>query len=211
MRASSSIAAAWVRGCKQTALFVLVIALASPLRGRGALARVPELHTLNWQRNCEATLPDHGLVRANLPLHARLRGAGEGADNNEDDGMGVGERMGDLAMMADRQGFDIGASLGGGTSPAASFTIGNLTEAVDDPATKDARQKQHKLCQDFLDNLYENTLRPMIDELESRVYEGDAAAAEKGELSPYKGTVSVVRLCYLSASFQRHGPDPNAA
>ena len=90
-------------------LVLLFLALVNPSTGRAT--RGP---------NCAVNNVAPGSVRG-VGLLSRLRGAGEAN----------GGHMKDLAMMGDRQGFDIGASLGGEAAPQSLFHPGDTTAEED--------------------------------------------------------------------------------
>ncbi|KAJ1469945.1 hypothetical protein T484DRAFT_1849779 [Baffinella frigidus] len=108
-------------------LALLLVAFVSPSTGRSTrgLVGAPPLETRAWEANCAVNNVAPGPARGAGLFLSRLRGAGE-------DGAQIGGRMGDLAMMADRQGFDIGASLGGEAAAPSPFHLGNATVAEED-------------------------------------------------------------------------------
>ncbi|EKX47322.1 hypothetical protein GUITHDRAFT_137506 [Guillardia theta CCMP2712] len=60
---------------------------------------------------------------------------------------------------------------------------------------------QLEACQDIMDDCYDRWIRPCVEELENRIFEGEEEAARKGEFRPYnffaKEATSIIQKCKI--------------
>ena len=138
-----------------------------------------------------------------LPFHHEvltLRGGGEFKDVNEacetwrvqtirlrgaGDPEAMGSKMVEIALQAERNGVDLASVLKTNSSSTAGIFPSQGKKM--DAKARELGQVQLEACQMVMDDCYDNAIRPLVEELENKIFAGDVHIAEQGGFAPYKG------------------------
>jgi len=93
--------------------------------------------------------------------------------------------MVDIALQAERSGVDLASILKPGNGSTSNTTAPSPGRKMDAKA-RELGQVQLEACQMVMDDCYDNAIRPLVEELENKIFAGDSSAAEQGGFAPYK-------------------------